>query len=79
MVNKSANIKKMNNDLSPQIIEKRPQHVALEIQVLAWDRYKNVVGLNMGSQTFPSCGGIKHINGIPDLPFMIILQWQYKC
>jgi len=46
----------MNNDLSPQIIEKRPQHVALEIQVLAWDRYKNVVGLN--------------INGIPDLPFM---------
>ena len=61
MVNKSANINKMNNDLSPQIIEKKPQHVALEIQVLAWDRYKNVVGLNInGIPDLPSCGGIKH-------------------
>ena len=27
-------------------IKKRPRHMTLEIQVLAWDRHKNVVGLN---------------------------------
>jgi hypothetical protein len=33
---------------STQIIEnkKRPQHIRKEIQVLAWDRHNNVVGLN---------------------------------
>jgi len=32
--------------------QKRPWHMALEIQVLAWDRHKNVEGLNrlIGSQ-----------------------------
>jgi len=37
------------NELSPLTSNnytKRPQHMALEIQVLAWDRLKNVVGLN---------------------------------
>ena len=35
-----TNIDKMNNHLSPQIIEhkKGPQQMMLEIQVLAWDR-----------------------------------------
>jgi len=34
-------------------ITKRPWHMMLEIQVLTWDRHKNVVGLNrlMGSQS----------------------------
>ena len=26
--------------------KKRPQHATFEIQVLAWDRHKNMVGLN---------------------------------
>jgi len=47
----------MNNHLSPSFTEhkKGPQHMTLEIQVLAWDRHKNVVGLNqlMGSQPSP--------------------------
>ena len=55
MVNNSPSINKMNNYLSPQILEyikKRPQHMMLEIQVLAWDRHNNVSGLNwfMGYQ-----------------------------
>jgi hypothetical protein len=39
-------------DLSSQIIEHKKDHE----QVLAWDRHKNVVGLNrkMGSQPFSS-------------------------
>ena len=44
MVNNSININKMNNHPSLQTID--PQHMALEIQVLAWDRCKNVAGLN---------------------------------
>jgi hypothetical protein len=34
--------------------KKRPGHMALEILLLAWDRHKNVAGLNqlMGSQPF---------------------------
>ena len=37
MVNNSTSINQMNNHLSPQIIEnkKNPQHMKLEIQVLA--------------------------------------------
>ena len=42
MVNNSTNINKMNNQPSPEIIEPRPRHITLEIQVLAWDRHKNV-------------------------------------
>jgi len=44
-VNNSNNI---NTNISTQIIEnqKRPQHMTKEIQVLAWDRHSNVVGLN---------------------------------
>ena len=45
---------KTNNLLLPQTIEykKRALHMMLEIQVLAWDRHTNVVGLNqlIGSQ-----------------------------
>ena len=35
--------------------QKRPQHMMLEIQVLAWDSHTHVAGLNqlMGSQIFP--------------------------
>jgi hypothetical protein len=50
------------NHLSPQLIEhkkKRPRHMMLEIQVLAWNRHKK-------------CGGIKLVNGIPTLLFLII-------
>ena len=51
MVNNSTNyINKMSNHLSAPIIEqtnkKKPQHMMLEIQVLAWDRHKNVAWLN---------------------------------
>jgi hypothetical protein len=37
MVNNSANINRISNLLSPQIIEtqKTPQHMALEIQIVA--------------------------------------------
>jgi hypothetical protein len=28
------------------MITKRPRHVMLDIQVMAWDRHKNVAGLN---------------------------------
>ena len=44
-VNNSNNI---NKNISTQIIEnqKRPQHMTTKIQVLAWDRYNDVVGLN---------------------------------
>ena len=49
MVNNSTNtnLNQTNNDLSSQLIEhsKRPEMV-LEIQVLVWDKHKNVVGLN---------------------------------
>ena len=51
----STNMIKANDPLSsPQIIEhrKRPQQLPIEIQVLAWDRHKNMAGLNqlIGSQ-----------------------------
>jgi len=34
-----------------QWTQKRPRHLPVEIQILAWDRYENVAGLNqlMGS------------------------------
>jgi phage-related protein len=40
MVNNSTSINKANNYISPQLIEleKRPQHMTLEFQDLAWDR-----------------------------------------
>ena len=34
--------------------QKRPQHMTLEIQVLAWDRHKHVVGLNLLNSSHPS-------------------------
>ena len=44
----STSIGKMNNHLPPQTIEQKTslKTYKLEIQVLAWDRYKNVGGLN---------------------------------
>jgi len=36
----------ITSHLNPLNTHKRPQHMALEIQVLAWDRHKYVVGLN---------------------------------
>jgi hypothetical protein len=46
MVNNSTIINKTSNHLSPQNIEhkKDPQHMAIEIQVLAWDRHKKCQG-----------------------------------
>jgi hypothetical protein len=42
---KSTNINKTNNYFSFQMIEKkRPQHMSIEIQFLAWDWHKNVSG-----------------------------------
>jgi hypothetical protein len=47
MVINSTNINKANNHLlNPLNTQKIPQHMALEIQVLDWDRHKYVVGLN---------------------------------
>ena len=38
----------MNNHFSPQTIEhkKRARHMALEIQILTWDRHKHAAMLN---------------------------------
>jgi len=51
---RSTNIYKMNNYLTPQVIEhtKRPRHMTLELQFQAWDMHQNVAGLHrlMGSQ-----------------------------
>jgi hypothetical protein len=46
MANNFANINKTNNHLWPRFIENKkiPQHMTLEIHVLAWDKHKNVVG-----------------------------------
>ena len=56
MLNKSTNVNKTNNHLSSQLIEHKKDHghMTLEIQILAWDKHKNVAGLNliMGSQPF---------------------------
>ena len=53
MVNNSTNINKTNNPISPQTIEHKKYHdiMAVEIQVLPWDRHNNLVALNwlMGS------------------------------
>ena len=48
MVNNSTTINKANNNLSLQTTEhmKRPLHMALEIQVLVWNRHNNMEGLN---------------------------------
>lgn len=54
MVNNSTNTNKMHDHLSPEIIKhKRPWH--LPIQILPWDRHKNMTGLNwyIGFQHFP--------------------------
>ena len=57
MVNNITNVNKMNNHLSPQLIDHKTDHdhVMFEIQVLAWDSHTNVVGLNhvMRSQCSP--------------------------
>ena len=39
MVNNATNLQKRDGNLSPQINECRPQHVALEIQAVAWDKH----------------------------------------
>ena len=50
------NFNNKNNHLSPQIIERKKEqlHMTMEIQGLAWDRNKNVAGLNnlMGTQSW---------------------------
>ena len=50
MVNNFTNINKKNNHLIEH--KKRSWHMMLEIQILAWDRHKNVAEWNllMGSQ-----------------------------
>ena len=51
MINNSTNINKKNNYWT----QKKSWHMKLEIQVLPWDRHKNVVELNqlLESQTSP--------------------------
>jgi hypothetical protein len=48
IVSNFTNMNKMNKHISPQIIvhKKCPQHMALDIQVLALDRHNIVAGLN---------------------------------
>jgi hypothetical protein len=48
----------MNGCLSPQIIERRPLHIymQMEIQVLAWNRHK--------------CGEVKSVNGISTISLL---------
>ena len=58
MVNNLTNINKMNNYLSPQMMNiKKKDHDYMMLQILAHarDRHKNVAGVNqlMGSQPFP--------------------------
>ena len=36
------------NEQPPHWKQKRPRHLTMEIQVLAWDRHKNVTGVNQG-------------------------------
>jgi len=58
MANNSSNINWKNNYLSHPIIKHKKdlKHMPMEIQVLTWDRHKQVAGLNwlMGSQSYPS-------------------------
>ena len=60
MVNSSinTNMNKNDNYLSRQLTEhkNRPQHMTLEIKILAKDRYKNI-------------GGVKPVNGSPTFLF----------
>jgi hypothetical protein len=57
MVNNSTNINKANSPLSSSFTEHKKKtttyDVAIAINVLAWDRHKNVSGLNqlMGPQS----------------------------
>ena len=57
MANNSSNIKKPNNHPSSEVTEhkERRQHITLKIQVLVWDRHKNVEEFNqiMGSKRSP--------------------------
>jgi len=48
MVNNPTDINKINNHRSPQIIEHKKDHDTMtsEIQILPWDRFINVAGLN---------------------------------
>ena len=56
MANISTNINKTNLFISQNTeYKKRQSHMMLKIHDLAWDRHKNVAGLNrlMGSRPFP--------------------------
>jgi hypothetical protein len=49
MVNNTTNINKTNNHLLPWTIyakKKRPWHIQIEIQIMAWDRHENVAVLS---------------------------------
>jgi len=53
MVDNFSNINKTNNHLSSSLPEykQKPQHMMLEIQVLAWERHENVAGLNRSMES----------------------------
>jgi len=51
VVNNSTNVNKTNKPLKKR---KRPQHLALEIQVLDWNRHKNMTGINQLMASHPS-------------------------
>ena len=56
--NNSININEVNNY---QITEhkKNPQHMPMEIQVLVWDRQKNVAELNLLTEPIPSLDNLQ--------------------
>jgi len=62
MGNNSTNINKTNNDLERQTVEHKngSRHIALDIQILEWDRRK-IVGV-----------GFKLVNWTLTLPLMIV-------
>ena len=67
MVNNYTNSNQANNHTSPQT-HKILRHTILEIQLLAWDRHKNMAELNrqMGSQPPPPLDNwISNVNTYP--------------
>ena len=71
-----SSIPTISTKQSSLINTKRPQHVTLEIQALAWDRHKNVVGLNqlMGSQHSSLDDWISFDNTTKNIPRFTSIQ-----
>ena len=60
MVNTPTNINKANDNFSFNSLNiKKATHITLEIQILAWDKYKKY-------------GGVKPVSGIPILIYCLL-------